>query len=84
MSEEKKLLSGKKRKEIGIPEEAIANYEHMQLEKVIGNTSENQNQICVNPRNGDILYIAGCFIVVYSPKENKQIFHLRSKNDRPF
>jgi hypothetical protein len=29
MSEEKKLLSGKKRKEIGIPEEAIANYEHM-------------------------------------------------------
>jgi hypothetical protein len=43
----------------------------MQLEKVIGLTSTNQNSLCVNPVNGEVVYTAGCFLVVYCPKENK-------------
>lgn len=43
----------------------------MKLERVIGLTSSNQNSLCVNPKNGDVVYIAGCFLVIYSPKENR-------------
>ena len=54
------------------------------LERVLGLTSANSNSICVNPKNGDVCYLAGCFVVVYSPKENKQVQHLQSKSAQPF
>lgn len=38
----------------------------MSLEKVIGTTSQNQNSLVVNPANGDLCYLAGCYIVVYN------------------
>jgi len=57
----------------------------MTLEKVIGMTAANENGICVNPFNGDLCYTAGCFIVIYSPKENKQSqHHVVSRTNRPF
>lgn len=56
----------------------------MTLEKVIGMTASNENGIAVNPLNGDLCYTAGCFIVVYSPKDNKQYHHVVSRNNRPF
>ena len=43
----------------------------MQLEKVIGTSSKSANSIQVNPANGDLVYLAGSYIVVYSPKEGK-------------
>lgn len=56
----------------------------MQLEKVIGYTCRSQNSVAVNPITGDIVYPAGCFLVVYSPKDNKQVQFLRSRTCRPF
>jgi len=57
----------------------------MTLEKVIGMTASNENGICVNPLNGDLCYAAGCFIVIYIPKENKQSHHhVVSRTNRPF
>jgi mitogen-activated protein kinase binding protein 1 len=46
------------------------------LERVLGLTSTNSNSICVNPKTGDVVYIAGCFVIIYNPKENKQTHHL--------
>jgi hypothetical protein len=56
----------------------------MQLEKVIGYSIRGQNALAINPVTGDIVYPAGCFLVVYSPKENKQTKFLRSPTFRPF
>ena len=52
----------------------------MQLEKVIGLSSKNSNSIAVNPINGEVAYPAGCIICIYSPKENKQVKFLFSRN----
>ena len=41
--------------------------EAMKLEKVIGLSSKGQESIEVNPVTGDLVYIAGSFLVVYSP-----------------
>jgi mitogen-activated protein kinase binding protein 1 len=40
--------------------------------------------MCVNPVNGDVAYLAGCFVVVYGPTQNKQLAHLQSRTMRPF
>jgi len=56
----------------------------MQLEKVIGLSSRNNNSLAVNPINGDVAYPAGCIICVYSPKENKQTKFLFSRSQRSF
>lgn len=39
--------------------------EQLEIYKVIGQTSQNQNSMCLNPFNGDLIYTAGCFIVIY-------------------
>lgn len=54
----------------------------MTLEKVVGMTVTTQNSVAVNPLNGDLCYTAGCFVVIYSPKDNKQIRHLSSRTSR--
>jgi hypothetical protein len=50
----------------------------MQLEKIIGLTSKNNNAMAINPITGEVAYPAGAFIVIYSPKENKQTKFLPS------
>jgi hypothetical protein len=45
----------------------------MKLEKVIGLSSKGYNSIQVNPVTGDLIYLAGAYLVVYNPKENKQV-----------
>ncbi len=40
--------------------------------------------MCVNPVNGEVAYLAGCFVVVYGPTQNKQLAHLQSRTMRPF
>ena len=58
--------------------------EEMQLEKVIGTSSKGANSLQVNPANGDIVYLAGSNLVVYSPRDAKQIKFLSSRTSRPF
>lgn len=56
----------------------------MQLEKVIGTSSKNANALQVNPVNGDLVFLAGSYLVVYSPKDAKQTRFLSSPTSRPF
>ena len=43
----------------------------MQLEKVIGTSSKDSYSIAINPVTGDIVYLAGCFVVVFSVRDAK-------------
>ena len=43
----------------------------MKLEKVIGLSSKGYNGIEVNPVTGDLIYIAGSFLIVYNPTTTK-------------
>jgi hypothetical protein len=56
----------------------------MVLEKVIGSSSKGNNSVTFNPVTGDFLYIAGCFVVVYSVRLGKQVKFLHSPQHRPF
>ena len=56
----------------------------MELEKVIGTSSKGANSLQVNPANGDICYLAGSRLVIYSPRDAKQIKFLASRTSRPF
>jgi hypothetical protein len=56
----------------------------MKLEKVIGLSSRGYNSIEVNPLTGDLIYLAGSFLVVYNPKESKQTHFLGSPASKPF
>eukprot|EP00761_Pharyngomonas_kirbyi_P000005 gb/GECH01000005.1/.p1 GENE.gb/GECH01000005.1/~~gb/GECH01000005.1/.p1 ORF type:complete len:1562 (+),score=403.91 gb/GECH01000005.1/:1-4686(+) len=52
------------------------------LEKIIGNSISSNSCISVHPETGDIAYPAGCVIVVYNPKKNKQTrFFLRGDKE---
>lgn len=53
------------------------------IERVLGLTSTSVNSVAVNPATGEVCYIAGCFAVIYNPKENKQAHHLQSKSQQP-
>jgi hypothetical protein len=55
----------------------------MKLEKVIGLSSKGFNAIEVNPVTGDLVYMAGSFLVIYSPKESKQTNFLSSPTSKP-
>ena len=54
------------------------------MEKVIGMSTRSNNSIAVNPVTGDVAYPAGSIVCIYSPKENKQVRFLYSKNQRSF
>jgi WD40 repeat protein len=56
---------------------------HEGVERVLGLTSTSVNSIAVNPVTGEVCYIAGCFAVIYNPKENKQAHHIQSKSQQP-
>jgi WD40 repeat protein len=49
------------------------------LEKIIGNTAVNTACMAVNPITNDVAYCAGCVLVVYSPKRNRQTRFLQNK-----
>ena len=60
------------------------NLEELQLERVIGTSSKGANSLQTNPINGDVCYLAGSRIVIYSPRDAKQIKFLASRTARPF
>ena len=60
------------------PGEAPSYKGEMKLEKVIGLSSRGYNSIEVNPLTGDLIYLAGSFLVVYNPKESRQTHFLSS------
>jgi len=58
--------------------------EDMKLEKVIGMSSKGYNAIEVNPLTGDLVYIAGSYLIIYSPKDSKQTHFLSSTTSKLF
>ena len=56
----------------------------MQLEKVIGMSSKNNNSITINAQTGEFAYPAGSVIIIYNPKENRQSKFLHSRQGRSF
>ncbi len=47
------------------------------LERVIGQTCFHNSALAVNPITGDVAYPAGCVVVIYQPRHNRQsrFFH---------
>eukprot|EP00357_Protocruzia_adherens_P030928 CAMPEP_0115043006 /NCGR_PEP_ID=MMETSP0216-20121206/46605_1 /TAXON_ID=223996 /ORGANISM="Protocruzia adherens, Strain Boccale" /LENGTH=1428 /DNA_ID=CAMNT_0002425231 /DNA_START=108 /DNA_END=4394 /DNA_ORIENTATION=+ len=56
----------------------------LKLEKVIGISGRSNKGVQINPVTGDVAYIAGSIIVIYNPKQNKQIKFFFNKRNRPF
>ncbi|KAL2652337.1 hypothetical protein R1flu_020465 [Riccia fluitans] len=57
----------------------------LELERVIGLTTSNANGLASNPATGDIIYLAGCVVVVYNVRSNSQTrFLTASKNQKAF
>jgi hypothetical protein len=52
------------------------------LERIIGNTVNHNSCVAFNPVTGDVAYAAGCVVVVYSPKRDKQVgfFNAQTSN----
>ena len=55
----------------------------MLLERVIGNTVKASSSFAVNPATGDFAYPAGCVLVFYSPRRNRQTQFFSCENNRP-
>lgn len=45
----------------------------LQLERVLGMTCVHNSSLAVNNVTGEIAYPAGCIVVVYNPKRNRQV-----------
>ena len=43
----------------------------MKIDKVIGTSSKDSDSICINPVTGDLCYLAGSLIVIYSVRDGK-------------
>ena len=70
----------------------------LQVERIIGmsqcgssgssNTIDGANSsassMAINPKNGDIAYIAGAFIVIYGVKSSRQELFLKNDKNRAF
>lgn len=54
------------------------------LERVIGCSTKSNFSIAVNSETGDIAYPAGSIIIIYKPKENKQVAFLTNKNNKSY
>nr|CCA19187.1 conserved hypothetical protein [Albugo laibachii Nc14] len=50
---------------------------HLTLERVLGITTRSNSMISVNKRTGEIAYIAGCIVVIYNLRRNRQIRYYR-------
>ncbi|POM58970.1 Hypothetical protein PHPALM_36314 [Phytophthora palmivora] len=47
------------------------------LERVLGLTALNNAMVAVNPVSGELAYAAGCIVVVYNLRRNKQVRYYR-------
>ncbi|KAL3660080.1 hypothetical protein V7S43_015002 [Phytophthora oleae] len=47
------------------------------LERVLGLTALSNVQVAVNPASGELAYAAGCIVVVYNLRRNKQVRYYR-------
>ena len=45
----------------------------LQLERVIGLTSLHNAALAAHPRTGELAYVAGATVVLYSPRRNRQV-----------
>eukprot|EP00961_Rhodomonas_salina_P298862 3938442-Rhodomonas_salina.1 len=54
----------------------------MSLERVIGNTIGSSSGLAANPVTGDLAYTAGCVVVIYNPRRNRQTQFLSCRNNR--
>lgn len=53
----------------------------LDIERVIGLAQPHASSVTYSPAaSGDIAYPAGCFVVVYNPKKNKQTHFLCARN----
>ncbi|CAM9353511.1 unnamed protein product [Choristocarpus tenellus] len=48
------------------------------LDRVIGQTCLHNNALAVNPVTGDVAYPAGCVVVIYQPRRNRQFRYFRA------
>ncbi|CAN0073640.1 unnamed protein product, partial [Discosporangium mesarthrocarpum] len=48
------------------------------LDRVIGQTCLHNNALAVNPVTGDVAYPAGCVVVIYQPRRNRQFRYFRT------
>eukprot|EP00961_Rhodomonas_salina_P237237 3206499-Rhodomonas_salina.2 len=55
----------------------------MSLERVIGNTAKGNGTFAVNPVTGDIAYPAGCVLVFFSPRRNRQTQFFSCQSGKP-
>lgn len=55
----------------------------MLLERVIGNSVKATGALAENPATGDFAYPAGCVVVFYSARRNRQLQFLSCENNRP-
>jgi WD40 repeat protein len=55
----------------------------MLLERAVGNTVRSAGALAVSPATGDYAYPAGCVLVFYSPRRNRQTQFFSSENNRP-
>ncbi|KAG6974464.1 hypothetical protein JG687_00000325 [Phytophthora cactorum] len=47
------------------------------LERVLGLTALSNAQVAVNPASGELAYAAGCIVVIYNLRRNKQVRYYR-------
>ncbi|CAM9225132.1 unnamed protein product, partial [Phaeothamnion confervicola] len=50
----------------------------LSLDRVLGQTCLGNSALAVNPATGDVAYPAGCVVVVYQPRRNRQIRYFRA------
>ncbi|PRP86748.1 hypothetical protein PROFUN_02897 [Planoprotostelium fungivorum] len=55
----------------------------LSLERIIGCTASSNAAFACNPNTGELAYPAGCVVVIYSPKKNKQTRFLQSPSNKP-
>lgn len=51
------------------------------IEKIIGNTVTHHSCAAASPNGEEVAYCAGCTIVIYSPKKNKQLRFLQNPSE---
>jgi WD40 repeat protein len=56
----------------------------MTLERVVGISARNNNQLTINPDSGEIAYPVGSIVCLYNPKSNKQTRFFSNEKNRNF
>jgi hypothetical protein len=56
----------------------VANKRGLRLERVVGVSARHNSGMVISPLTGEVVFPAGCIVVVYSPSRNKQRAYMRS------